>query len=176
MLRKFIYIILLATLLFANDIKDRTEEIIHNVYPGDVEFEMIKFDIPGNIKNEIEKKCRQKFFQDHLFIWKIRKGNEIKGYAVLDNVYGKSMPITFVVVFDEQFNILNSDVVKYREPYGGAVQSDEWNKQFKGKNAASGYNVGDEISGISGATISVHSLAKGIRKLALLMPKIKDLL
>jgi Na+-translocating ferredoxin:NAD+ oxidoreductase RnfG subunit len=89
-------------------------------------------------------------------------------------VLGKSLPITFLVIFDTDCKIINSSVIQYREPYGGAVKNKNWNAQFKNKDSSSSYEVGKEINGISGATISVHSVSKGIHKLALLLPEIKD--
>ena len=86
------------------------------------------------------------------------------------------MPITFLVIFDSKGSILNSHVVKYREPYGGEISSPKWMNQFKGRNASSRFVVGNDIDGISGATISVYSMSAGIMKLSLLFPKIKSLL
>lgn len=164
----------IVILTFANDIRNHTEESIEKLFGGDVEYEMIKFHIPADLKSSIENEVKQKFFADEIYIWKIKQGNNLKGYALLDNVYGKSMPITFLVIFDKELKIANSSIVKYREPYGGAVGNESWNAQFKGKNGNSNYNVGSDISAISGATISVHSVSKGVRKLALLLPKITD--
>ena len=164
----------LAAVLFANDIRNSTEEKISSIFPGDIDFEMSKVDIPNDIKSQIEVEVKQSFFADELYIWKITQDSDIKGYAVLDNVYGKSLPITFLVIFDKEFNILNTSIIKYREPYGGGVSSESWNNQFVGRDSDSSYKVGKDINGISGATISVKSVSTGIRKLALLMPKISD--
>lgn len=172
---KILFLLLISvSLLIANDIKNKSEETIENVFNGNVEYEMTVFNIPGEIKNRIERETRQKFFQDKLYIWKVRKNGKLLGFAVLDNVLGKSLPITFLVIFDTDCRIINSSIIQYREPYGGAVKNENWNAQFKNKDSSSSYEVGKEINGISGATISVHSVSKGIHKLALLLPQIKD--
>jgi Na+-translocating ferredoxin:NAD+ oxidoreductase RnfG subunit len=54
------------------------------------------------------------------------------------------------------------------------VINDNWNEQFTGKNSGSDFTVGESVNGISGATISVNSVTKGIRKIALLYEEIKD--
>lgn len=171
---KLFLVPLLIVSTFGNDIKKDTEEAIKNIFSDDISIEMEVFNIPSQLKLKVEKEVKQRFFEDKLYIWKITKDSKVLGFAILDNVYGKSMPITFLVIFDNNLNIMNSSIIKYREPYGGAVKNEEWNSQFKGKNAESGFDVGDEINGISGATISVNSVSKGIRKLALLLPEIKD--
>ena len=66
-----------------------------------------------------------------------------------------------------------SEIVKYREQYGGGVKSEDWNEQFEGKDDNSDFTVGKEISSISGATISVNSVTKGIKKLSLIFNELK---
>lgn len=176
---KNLLIVIFVLLLFqqqgkSQEIKERTEELIRNAYNEKVSFVMQKFKIPDPVKNRVEKKVGQKFFADHLFIYKIYAEKKLKGFAVLDNVYGKSMPITFLVIFSPDGEIISSDIVKYREPYGGAVTNKSWNEKFEGKNASSGFAVGKDVDAISGATISVNSVAKGINKLALLISEIKN--
>ena len=92
----------------------------------------------------------------------------------MDNVIGKSMPITFLVILNNEGAILASKVIKYREAYGGEVGNKNWLSQFNKLTNSSEYIVGENIDGISGATISVNSLSKGIQKIAVLFPLIKD--
>ncbi|MFO7444739.1 MAG: FMN-binding protein [Ignavibacteriaceae bacterium] len=169
-----ILILLSQLYIFPQEIKERTEEIITSAFKEKISLEMQKYAIPADIKSNIEKEVRQRFFDKHVFVYKISNGSSLKGYAILDNVYGKSMPITFLVIFDTSGNIISSDIVKYREPYGGAVSGENWNRQFAGKNDLSGFTVGKDIDGISGATISVNSVTKGIEKLTRLIREIKN--
>jgi len=155
--------------LYSQDIKDRVDNALENCFGSNISFEYEKKKINPSLKNEIEKTVGQKFFSDEIFFYKIFKNKKLSGYAILDNVYGKSLPITFLVMFDSNGNILCTEIIKYREPYGGAVQSKEWNQQFRGKNYKSELIAGKDISTISGATISVNSVTKGIKKLTLLL-------
>jgi Na+-translocating ferredoxin:NAD+ oxidoreductase RnfG subunit len=70
--------------------------------------------------------------------------------------------------------IINSEVIKYREAYGGEVGNKNWLAQFIHFSDTSDFKLGKNIDGISGATISVNSLSKGIQKIATLFPLIKD--
>lgn len=168
-----IFVLTLST-LSANGIKDKTEEVIQSVYDSGVELEFGKWQIPGELKQQAQVKAKQKFYQDHLFYWEIKKQNSLKGIGVIDNVIGKSMPITFLVIFDKAGNIKHTEIIKYREPYGGGVQNSAWNKQFEGKDSTSSFKVGKEIQSISGATISVNSVTKGIKKLTFIFKKLKE--
>jgi len=164
----------LGILIYPQGIKEKTYDIIHSELGKDVEIIPSKFNIPSNIKSKVAKEVRQYFYSDAVYIFKILRADSISSIGILDNVYGKSMPITFLVLFNAGGNILSTNVVKYREPYGGGVKIRNWNDQFKGKNSKSNYKIGENIDSISGATISVRSLTKGIRKLTLLYEEIKS--
>ena len=65
-------------------------------------------------------------------------------------------------------------MIKYREAYGGEVGNKGWLRQFINLNNNSGYNIGKDIDGISGATISVKSMSSGIQKITTLYPLIQS--
>ena len=122
---------------------------------------------------DIEKKVQQKFFSDFIYVWQVFEEDSLAGLAVLDNVRGKSMPITFLTVFSNTGEIKSARIIKYRESIGGEVENSAWLNQFVGKSATGEFEVGREIDAISGATISVHAITRGIKKLALLFPLIQ---
>ncbi len=160
--------------VYPQSIKEKTLEIIYAQFGIDVKIESTKYLIPAKIKKEVEKNVKQHFYSDVVYVFKISKSDSVLSVGFLDNVYGKSMPITFLVLFDQNEKILSTNIIKYREPYGGGVKIKSWNNQFKGKNSKSNYKIGEDIDGISGATISVRSLTKGIKKLTLLYEKIRS--
>lgn len=171
-------LLILLSILFnaasAGSIKDETEALIREKLGESVTSEFIKYQIPQKLKKEIETETLQKFYGEFVYIYKIFEKEKLKNLVIVDNVYGKSMPITFMVIFELDGKINYSGIIKYREQYGGGVKSDEWNEQFKNKDSKSSYEVGKDISAISGATISANSVARGIKKLAVLMDKIID--
>lgn len=166
-------IFLYACVLSASGIKDKAFEIINSNFNSPT-INIEKFELDKNLKAQIEQKVRQRFYQDYVYIYKIIVDGYEEGIAIIDNVIGKSMPITFMVIFNNQGNIISSSILKYREPYGGGVTSEDWQSQFNGKNSDSNFKVGEDVSTISGATISVNSVSTGIQKLAILFKSIKD--
>ena len=160
--------------IFPQEIKEEVREIITNTFNKDVQYVYEKYIIPDSLKTKVENTTQQKFFSESVYILKIFDEEILSGVALLDNVYGKEMPITFLVIFEDSGKIILADIVKYREPYGGAVQNENWTEQFKKKESNSGFSVGDDIDGITGATISVKSVTKGIYKLSLLYKEIKE--
>ena len=155
-------------------IRENVEKILINELGDSVILEHQKISIPKDIKNTIQFQAKQKFFRDELNIWTISTADTLSHYAIIDNSLGKSMPITFLVVFTTNGEIRYAQIVKYREPYGGEISSSSWTSQFMEMSNESEFKMGETIDGISGATISTHSVTKGIHKLSLLFPYIEN--
>ena len=165
-----LYILFSCSLLFSS-LVDNSTTMLEKKFPDySIEHSLYKIN-PKEIKS-IQNNVRQKFFRPELNIWEITKSDSSNYYAILDNVKGKSLPITFLVIFDQNHQVYDSEIVKYRESYGGEVKNKSWLNQFIQYNSDSNYKVGDAIDGITGATISVKSVTKGIKKLTILISQI----
>ena len=165
-MKKLILIILLSQFsISANGIKERTELIIKTEFGESIEITFTKFQIPTKLKNEIEMASKQRFFSESVFVWSVTGNNSLIALGLMDNVYGKAQPITFLTIFNLDGSVHSNHVVKYREERGGQIANTEWNKQFVGMNTKSDVS---KVDAISGATISVNSIKKGVRKLILL--------
>lgn len=157
-------------------IKEDAEKIIIGNFDDSVEITFLgKIALPREIKKKIEMQIKQSFFRDHVFAWQIlgdkkKEGKKVKSYAILDHVLGKVRPITFLVILNKKGIVEKTAVVKYRENHGGMVKAKRWNDQFIGLSRNSNFVIGEEISGISGATISVKSMTRGIHKVVELYP------
>ena len=173
MKKYFIIILSLLSFIFSGIIND-VELLLLNRYPDHQYIRLFKYKIPNQIKNEIQKNAKQKFYRDQINIWKIALNDSTIQYAFLDNTLGKSMPITFLLIVSDNGKINHSEIIKYREAYGGEIQNRNWLDQYFGKNIFSNFSIGKEILAISGATISVNSINKSFKKLLLLLPHIKN--
>lgn len=96
------------------------------------------------------------------------------GYGIVDDVKGKSKPITYLLMVDASLNIKDIEVLVYREPYGGEVQYEAFRRQFRGKNGGDRLRVGSDIKNISGATISSNSVTNGVRRLLAVLRELKN--
>jgi Na+-translocating ferredoxin:NAD+ oxidoreductase RnfG subunit len=177
-MRNRIVLILLLTFLphiiLANEIKDNCERVIREYFNDEVVFSYYEYEIAENLLQKIERQCQQKFFKQKIVVWEILKQDTLHAIGLLDNVYGKSLPITFMTLFNTNGSVLKSDIIKYRESYGGGIADQNWLEQFNGKNNEGSFINGQDISIISGATISSHSITKGIRKLSFIIHPILD--
>jgi len=159
---------MLSSFLISSEIMDKTEVVIKEFLPNHISISHKIHKISKESKKS-QNVVKQKFFRNELNVWKIQMSDSTYNYAILDNVKGKSMPITFLTIFNSNKQLTNTSIIKYREAYGGEVGSRSWLNQFINYSDTSNYKIGNGISGISGATISVHSVSKGIHKLSLII-------
>jgi len=102
---------------------------------------------------------------DTVSVLRVSRADSLLGFAAIGNVLGKDQPITFLVAIDPADRLKDVDILVYREPYGGEVAYEPWRRQFRGKSAGDSLRVGKEIRNISGATISVHAVSLGVRRM-----------
>ena len=87
------------------------------------------------------------------------------GWFLVDAVIGKSELITYAIGLGADGRIKQVEVLEYREAHGGEIRYPGWRKQFVDKQAGDELRVGDDIQGISGATLSCEHVTNGIRRL-----------
>jgi len=167
-----INLILFFSISYCSKIIDRTESEINNYFPNLISLDWKIHKIKKQSSKNIQNRVKQKFFRKEVNTWMIVNDDSSKFYAVLDNVKGKSLPITFLSIYNSDLRIIHVSIIKYREAYGGEIRNQSWLNQFITFNDLSNYKVGNKISSISGATISVNSISKGMRKLSMLIDEI----
>lgn len=96
--------------------------------------------------------------------WIGRKSNALRGLAVIEDVVGKSEPITYMLVVDPDLRVRSVEILAYRESRGGEVREASWRAQFVGKESKDDVHVGSGIRNIAGATISCRSITDGVRR------------
>ena len=80
---------------------------------------------------------------------------------IICNEIGRSYPITFMVVINPDGTVKDVEIMVYREPHGWEVRFESFLSQFFGRGAGSPF---DDINNITGATLSVRSMTRGIKK------------
>tara|TARA_B100000945_G_scaffold180942_1_gene144979 strand:- start:724 stop:1257 length:534 start_codon:yes stop_codon:yes gene_type:complete len=173
MKKTILFSIIFITFIFSSEIKDRSVDTIKSFYKKEIKIDSKKFSIPKKIKKIIQNQVKQKFYRDQIYYWVIDVDGK-QHYALLDNTIGKTMPITFLILFNENQEVIHSSIIKYREAYGGEISGRSWLNQFLGMKKDSLFKFEKDIAGITGATLSAKSFTKGISKLSLLLPYIID--
>jgi hypothetical protein len=111
---------------------------------------------------------------DH-HIFKVITGDTLSGYSIVTRALGCKIggcdkpnkdtisfeQFFFLTAFDKQKNIKKVRVLEYTSDHGYQIANKGWLKQFE---KAQIFTVGKNIDGISGATISVKSITKGVNE------------
>jgi Na+-translocating ferredoxin:NAD+ oxidoreductase RnfG subunit len=91
------------------------------------------------------------------------------GYTLVTEERGKYRPITMLIAVDSARRVAGVQILVYREPRGGEVAREYFLRQYRGKSIGDPIRLNRDVINISGATISVQSVSRGVRKtLALL--------
>lgn len=148
---------------------------------------LFSFGLPKNLEKKVQKKIEKTFgvvefswqsitvsntLNDQLPVkitsdnfYRISGDNQLLGYAFVDKAPSKTAKFDYLVIFDDNLEIINSEVLVYREEYGGEIGSKRWLKQFLGKTGSDRVDPETNIDGISGATISVNSMTHAVDNL-----------
>ncbi len=89
------------------------------------------------------------------------KNGKPMGYMLIDNIIGKSFPITFMTVLNLDGTVRDVEIMVYREPQGWEVRNKSFRSQFYGKDSSTDSR---DIMSISGATLSATSITRGVYK------------
>jgi Na+-translocating ferredoxin:NAD+ oxidoreductase RnfG subunit len=115
-------------------------------------------------REDLQKKTGLRFLETEyrFFIGHGKAG--IDGYAVIMNEIGKHEYITFIVGISPKGEVRDVAVMDYRETRGWEVKEQRFLRQFRGKSLADPIAVDRDIVNYTGATLSSHAIARGVKK------------
>ncbi|MFT4709946.1 MAG: thiamine biosynthesis lipoprotein [Bacteroidia bacterium] len=124
-----------------------------------------------------ERDLRERQIPRHFFRYAAYRGDELLGYGVVDNVLGKSRPITYLLATDApddagHLRALGVEILVYRESHGFEVDREAFRKQFIGKGTLDSLTLKDDIRNVAGATISCRSVTDGVHDLLTLLESV----
>jgi hypothetical protein len=109
----------------------------------------------------IEKDAGVKVSPGALRVWRASGG----GLLFVDAVIGKHDLITYAVALGPDGQVRQTEILEYREAYGGEVRNAHWRAQFSGKHHGDAVRLGRDIQNISGATMSCQHVTDGVRRI-----------
>jgi len=92
-----------------------------------------------------------------------RNGKKI-GVAIIDSEPGKWGPVEFIIALNLEGVVKVVKVMSYQEKRGRPIARLSYMKQYKGKTSKSTLEVGTDITGVSGATISSRCATFAVKK------------
>lgn len=130
-------------------------------FPGADKVDREKKWLTEEQKIAIGELCLQKIKTNRMTFYVGKRNGVPIGYALIDHEIGKSFPITFMVVLNVDGTVRNVEIMVYREPRGWEVRYPSFMNQFTGKTADTDYR---DINSITGATLSVRAMVKGVSR------------
>ena len=114
-----------------------------------------------NIKNA--SGLRQRWEQQK--IWRAERDDELLGWFIVDDVIGKHEFITYGIAIAPGGKVQGIEILSYRETHGGQIRDAQWRKQFVGKKLGDAFSIDEDVTNISGATLSCRNVLNGVKRL-----------
>lgn len=109
-------------------------------------------------------RTRPSIWEDAYVTFLARRNGERLGFAVITEEIGKHRPITFIVGIKPDGKVKDVALMAYREAYGAEVRDRRFTRQYHEKDLAAPLLPYRDIVNIAGATLSVQSIGRGVRK------------
>lgn len=118
--------------------------------------------------NEVVKKeqinlTKQDVYSNDFQLHKLLVNNKLVAYLVISRAKSRVEFFDYMIIYNIDLSIKTIEVLAYREDYGGEIANKRWLKQFEAKKNANEMKFGNDIQGISGATISARSLTADVQ-------------
>ena len=120
-------------------------------------------------KAQIEERIGWKFPEQAFEVYIGETGDQIDGYAVVQNTIGKHKPMTYMVGIDGTGHVSDIELLVFRESRGSEIRQKRFNAQYEGKTVNDPVRLNKDIINISGATMSVRSMSAGIKRVLVLV-------
>lgn len=120
-------------------------------------------------KTLVEQTIGWKFPETSFDVYIGETKGDIDGYAIVQNTIGKHRPITYMVAVDSEGEVINFEVLVYREGRGNEIARKRFNYQYEGKTIGDPVGINRDIINITGATMSVRSASAGVKRVLVLV-------
>jgi hypothetical protein len=141
------------------------DQALANAFPAGVTVTRKVVWITAEQAAEIERRAGSPLPRRVVQGYEGRRGDQVVGYAFVDDVIGKTEPITYMVTIAPDATVMRLDLLVFRETHGYEIERSSWRDRFRGKRLGSDLRVGRDIDKITGATLSCRAVTDGVRRL-----------
>ena len=139
-------------------------EALRIAFPEATRLEERVFQIEGELREELAQALGYAPRERTVLFYEAKKGDALLGHLVIMNEIGKRLPITFLVSILPDGRVDQVLLLVFREPRGFEVRARAFRRQYRGKRLGDPIRRGRDIRNISGATMSVDALNRGVRR------------
>ena len=122
------------------------------------------FNLSLDQKNQMKKIAAESSDDSFVFYYGKSAQGKLEIACTVVSQQGKEGPMTIGVCFDPSGLVNKVTILEFSEERGKPVKEQTFLKQFNGKKVSDAFQVGKDIDGISGATISSKAVSEAVRK------------
>ena len=119
----------------------------------------------GSESEKVEEQNKVEFY------YAMKDGKKV-GVAVIDTQPGRWGPVEFIIAMDSTPKVKKVAVMSYQEKRGRPIARRSFMQQYTGKSTKDPLEVGKDIVGISGATISSRAATFSVTKALVLVEEV----
>ena len=146
------------------------EEALKTVFPAASRVIKERVALSADARREMQKILGTRFPEKGFTVHAgIQEDGQLDGFAVIHAEVGKFKLFHFIVGIEPDGSVRRVAVLVYRESRGGEVGTRRFAAQYDGKTIADPIHINRDIIKVAGATMSVNSLNRGVKKVLALV-------
>ena len=161
-----------SSVAHAETVYQTPRSLLTEFFPKSDNVRFQRFAISPALRERLARRLGYSPKRDNYVFYVASTAGRVDGYAIIDDELGQTEPITFGVKLSPDGVVERAEVLIYREPRGDEVRSRRFLDQLRGKTVQKPCRAGVDIDAVSGATISSHSLANGVRRALVLFDEL----
>ena len=123
-------------------------------------------------KTLVEQRIKWRFPEEFFECFIGETKGKVDGWAIIQHTIGKHKPMSYMVGVDPDGEVMNVEVLIYRESRGSEVRKKRFNYQYEGKDVHDPIRINRDVINISGATMSVRSMSAGVKRALVLVDEL----
>ena len=139
------------------------EEALRVAFPDADTIEKLTFFLTAEQTRAVEALARSRLESKLVTVHVGKRNEKVLGYAMIDIHVVRTMPEASMIVLSPDGNVESTLVLAFHEPLE-YLPSARWLKQFDKKSLNPGLGVGQEIAGITGATLTAYAITESVRR------------
>ncbi|MBI2166917.1 MAG: FMN-binding protein [Candidatus Omnitrophica bacterium] len=147
-----------------NEIYLTPEEALEKAFAGADRIEKEVIRLSPEAEARVARAVGHPLYEREFVLYRGIKAGNLLGTAMMGEELGKFRPITSMTVVGPDGKVQDVKVLVYRESHGSDVRRKRFLYQYFGKGRDDPIQINQDITSISGATISVRSMNAQVRK------------
>jgi Na+-translocating ferredoxin:NAD+ oxidoreductase RnfG subunit len=140
------------------------DEALRLVFPTSERIASAEVQLADDQAARVAKLADHPLEEEVFTVYRATTGGQLDGYAVVTEEIGRFHVITFLVAVSPEGRVKRVEVLVYRESRGGEVRYRRFLHQYEGKSLRDPIRLNRDLLNITGATLSVRAISRGVRK------------